>query len=111
VSQEALYSPRGPWRQALKLHARLRENGELDASTSPYWTGRAGKVPIQTKVPGIQTAKCRCKSGEETVRHMALYCTDEIERRQGLQMNGRLNYGRLIGTACRARLLTVDDPL
>jgi hypothetical protein len=71
-------------------------------------TGRVGlaKYLYSRKVPGILTAQCRCEAGEETVRHMALYCTDETERRQCLRMNGRLNYGRLIGTASGVKRLT-----
>ena len=71
-------------------------------------TGRVGlaKFLYRRKVPGIQTAQCRCEAGEETVRHMALYCTEEADRRQGLRVNGRLDYGRLIGTASGAKRLT-----
>ena len=69
--------------------------------------GRIGlaKFLYGRKVPRIQTAQCRCEVGEEMVQHIALYCIDEIERRQGLRMNGRLNYRHLIGTASGAKRL------
>ena len=46
----------------------------------------------------VESAECRCRAGEETPQHIALYCTDEAESRQHLRMNGRLNYQKLIGT-------------
>jgi hypothetical protein len=50
------------------------------------------------KVPRIESAKCRCKAREEILRHIALYCTEEAERRQHLRTDGRVNYQQLIGT-------------
>jgi hypothetical protein len=63
-------------------------------------TGRIGlaKFLYNRKVPGVLTAQCRCGAGEETPRHMALFCTDEAERRQHLRVGGRLDYQQLIGT-------------
>jgi hypothetical protein len=92
-------------RQVLKLHAGLKK-----AESSMLVQARTGRVGLAKflygrKVPRIQTAQCRCEAGEETVRHMTLYCTNETERRQGLWMNGRLNYRRLIGTASGAKRL------
>jgi hypothetical protein len=94
-----------PSKQVLKLHTGLKK-----AESSMLVQARTGRIGLAKflygrKVPGIQTAQCRCEAGEETVRHMALYCTDETERRQGLRMNGRLNYRRLIGTASGAKRL------
>jgi hypothetical protein len=70
-------------------------------------TGRIGlaKFLYEQNVPGIDTAQCRCRAGEETACHTTLYCTEEAERRQGLRMNGRLNCGRPIGTANGAKQL------
>ena len=95
-----------PDKQVLKLHVGLKK-----AESSMLVQARTGRVGLAKflygrKVPGIQTAQCRCEAGEETVRHMALYCTKETERQQGLQTNGRLNYRRLIGTASGAKQLT-----
>jgi hypothetical protein len=70
----------------------------VQARTGQVWLA---KFLYERKVPGIQTAQCHCGAGEETVRHMALYCAEETERRQGLQMNGRLNYRRLASGAKR----------
>jgi len=95
-----------PDKQVLKLHVGLKK-----AESSMLVQARTGRVGLAKflygrKVPGIQTAQCRCEAGEETVRHMALYCTEEADRRQGLRVNGRLDYGRLIGTASGAKRLT-----
>jgi hypothetical protein len=61
-----LRSPGGPaTRQAGAQSAhRVQEGGERDASTSPYGPDRAGKFLYGRKVPGIQTAQCRCEAGE-----------------------------------------------
>jgi hypothetical protein len=93
-----------PGRQVLELHAGLKK-----AESSMLVQARTSRVGLAKflygrKVPGIQTAQCRCEA-EETVRHIALYCTSETERRQGLRINGSLNYGRIIGTASGAKQL------
>jgi hypothetical protein len=95
-----------PGKQVLKLHTGLKK-----AESSMLVQARTGRVGLAKflygrKVPGIQTAQCRCEAGEETVRHMILYCTEEASRRQSLRVNGRLDYGRLIGTASGAKCLT-----
>jgi hypothetical protein len=94
-----------PDKQVLKLHTGLKKAESLMLVQA--CTGRIGlaKFLYERKVSGIQTAQCCCGAGEETVRHMALYCTEETERRQSLRTNGRLNYNRLIGTANGARRL------
>jgi hypothetical protein len=70
-------------------------------------TGRIGlaKFLYNQRVPGVLSAQCRCSAGEETPRHMALYCTEEAERRQDLRTNSRVDYLSLIGTARGARKL------
>jgi hypothetical protein len=70
-------------------------------------TGRIGlaKFLYNCKVPGILSAQCRCRAGEETPQHMALYCIEEAGRRLGLRTNGRVNYQQLIGTASRTKQL------
>ena len=83
---------------ALELHSRLQK-----AESSVLVKARTGRIGLARflfnyKVPGIESAECRCRAWEETPRHMALYCTDEAESRQHLRMNGRLNYQQLIGT-------------
>src|SRR5579862_3156138 len=100
-----VHSPKDPppSRQILKLHVGLRK-----AESSILAQARTGRVGLakflyRQKVPRMQTAQCRCEAGEETVRHMALYCIDKIERGRGLRINGRLDYRRLIGTASGAK--------
>jgi hypothetical protein len=89
--------------------------------------GRIGlaKFLYKCRVPSVQTAQCRCRAGEETARHMALFydkgsgispalalppilhplCTEEAGRRQHLRIGGRLDYRQLIGTNNGARKL------
>ena len=94
-----------PSRQVLKLHAGLKK-AESSMLVQAH-TGRVGlaKFLYGRKVPRIQTAQCCCKAGEETVYHIALYCTNKADCQQGLQVNGRLNYRRLIRTASGAKQL------
>jgi hypothetical protein len=71
-------------------------------------TGKIGlaKFLYARKVPGISSARCVCDRGEETARHMVLYCTKEAERHQFLRTDGRRHYRRLVGTNEGARKLT-----
>jgi hypothetical protein len=83
----------------LKHHSGLRK--EESSVLVQARTSRIGlaKFLYSRKVPGILSAQCRCRAGEETPRHMALSCTDETERRQRLRTGGRvLDYQQLIGT-------------
>ena len=57
------------------------------------------------KVPGVLSAQCECRGGEETARHMALFYAKEAERHQYLRTNGRVDYRRLVGTNEGARRL------
>jgi hypothetical protein len=61
-------------------------------------TGYIGlaKFLYNRSVPGVLSAQCRCRSGEETPRHMALFCIEE---------GGRLDYQQLIGTNRGAKAL------
>jgi hypothetical protein len=70
-------------------------------------TGKIGlaKFLYTRKVPGVLSAQCECRGGEETARHMALFCAKEAERRQYLRTNGRVDYRRLVGTNGGARRL------
>jgi hypothetical protein len=76
----------------LKLHFRLRK-----AESSVLVQARTGRIGLakflyNCKVLGVLTAQCRCRAGEETPQHIALFCTDETERRRHLQVSGRLDY-------------------
>ena len=87
-----------PNRAVLKLHSGLQK-----AESSVLVQARMGRIGLakilyNCKVPGILSAQRRCRAGEETPRHMALYCTEEAERRQHLRTGRRLDYQQLIGT-------------
>jgi hypothetical protein len=73
-----------PNKAALKLHSKLRK-----AESSVLIQARTSRIGLtkflyNRKVLGVLTAQCRCGAGEETPRHIALFCTDEAERRQQL---------------------------
>ena len=94
-----------PNRAVLKLHSGLRK-----AESSVLVQARTGRIGLakflySCKVPGILSTQCRCGAGEETPRHMSLYCTEETERRQHLRTGRRLDYQQLIGTNSGARKL------
>jgi hypothetical protein len=90
----------------LKLYFRLRK-----AESSVLVQARTGRIGLakflyNRKVLGVLTAQCRCRAREETPRHIALFCTDETERRRHLQVSGRrLDYQQLIGTNGGAKRL------
>ena len=63
----------------LKLPTGLRK-----AECSVLIQARRGHIGLakflyNRKVPGMLSAQCRCENGEETLRHMALYCTEETD--------------------------------
>jgi hypothetical protein len=94
------YSRRHTTKQSrAKAPCRAPKSRKLSASTG------LAKFLYNHKVPGIQSAQCRRGAGEETPRHMALYCTEEAYRQLGLRTNGRVNYQQLIGTASGAKRL------
>jgi hypothetical protein len=88
-----------------KLHSGLRK-AESSVLVQAH-TGRIGlaKFLYNRKVPGVLSAQCNCSAGEETPQHIALFCTDETERRQHLQIGGRVDYRQLIGTNSGAKKL------
>jgi hypothetical protein len=75
-------------------------------------TGRIGlaKYLYSRHVPGILSAQCRCEGGEETPRHMALFCREESDRRHALRTgtgtSRQINYRNLTRTASGAKLLS-----
>jgi len=73
-----------PTKQTLKLHEGLRK--AESALLTQARTGRIGLVKFLygRSVPGFTTATCQCGAGQETPRHMALYCTHEADRRHYL---------------------------
>lgn len=81
-----------PTKGVLKFHPGLRKaESSVQVQTRTDSIGLA-KFLYNHNVLGILSAQCRRGVGEEAPRHMALYCTDEIERRRHLRTNGRINY-------------------
>jgi hypothetical protein len=81
-----------PNRTVLKLHSGLRK-----AESSVLVQARTGRIGLakflyNRPVPGVLSAQCKCRNGEETPRHMALFCIEEAGRRQHLRVGGRLDY-------------------
>jgi hypothetical protein len=76
-----------PTKKILKLHKDLRK--AESALLVQARTGRIGLAQFlhSRRAPGYYTAMCRCGGGYETPRHMALFCTQEIHRKQDLWDN------------------------
>jgi hypothetical protein len=88
-----------PTKNVLRLHNKLYK-----AESALLIQARTGRIGLarflhSRKVPGVLTAQCQCRAGEETPRHMALFCTQETDRRsQLMDRNGRKwSYPQLIG--------------
>jgi hypothetical protein len=58
------------------------------------------------QVPGYESDRCRCGTGQETLRHVLLDCPDEEERRELLrESRGRLlDFRKLVDTNKGARV-------
>jgi len=87
-----------PTKQVLQLHEGLRK-----AESALLTQARTGKIGLAKflygrRVPGFSTATCQCQVGQETPRHMALYCTYEADRRHYLHADKRRTYTQMIGT-------------
>ena len=92
-----------PTAQVLSLHKNLQK-----AESALLVQARTGKIGLgkflyDRKVPGFETAQCRCRAGFETPRHIVLYCMEEASRRgQGQltdQAGRKWTYQQLIGRA------------
>ena len=90
-----------PTAQVLSLHKSLQK-----AESAMLVQARTGKIGLgkflhDRKVPGFETAQCRCGAGFETPRHMVLYCIEEAGRRGQLtdQAGRKWTYGQLTGRA------------
>jgi hypothetical protein len=97
-----------PDKRVLKLHSTLQK-----AESSVLVQVRTGRIGLakylySRHVPGVLSAQCRCRGGEETPRHMAVFCREESDRRHALQMgtSRQVNYRNLTGTASGAKLLS-----
>ena len=92
-------------RALLKLHSGLRKaEGSVLVQACTGRTGLA-KFLYSRKVTGIISAQCRCRAGEETPRHMALYCIEETGRPKCLRTGKQVDYRQLIGTNSGAKRL------
>jgi hypothetical protein len=85
----------------LSLHKSLQK-----AESALLVQARTGKIGLgkflyDRKVPGIETAQCRCGAGFETPRHIVLYCIEEASRQGQLtdQAGRKWTYKQLIGHA------------
>src|SRR5271163_2362422 len=68
-----------PTDKVIELHKGLRK-----AESAMLVQARTKKIGLaeflySRKVPGVDTARCRCRAGHETPRHMALFCIEEEE--------------------------------
>jgi hypothetical protein len=75
-----------PTAQILKLHDGLQK-----AESSMLVQVRTGSIGLRKhlyrrRVPGFTTAQCPCGGGEETLRHIALFCEQEANRRDRLRL-------------------------
>jgi hypothetical protein len=90
----------GPNKGILKLHTKLRK-----AESAIIVQARTGCIGLTKflyshNVPGFESAQCRCGAGEETPRHLALFCKEEKQRQNQLRSTKghRLLYHQLTGT-------------
>ena len=90
----------------LQLHIGLQKAESAVLTQARTSKIGLGKFLYTRKVPGVLSAQCECGRGEETARHMVLYCAKEAERHQYLRTGGRRDYRRLVGTNEGARTLT-----
>jgi hypothetical protein len=49
---------------------------------------KVAKFLYNRRLLGVRPTQCRRRAGEETLRHIALFCTDEAVRLQCLRTNG-----------------------
>lgn len=89
-----------PTKGVLQLHNELHK-----AESALLVQSRTGRIGLarflySRKVPGITSAQCQCRAGEETPRHMALFCNREANRRHQLtDPGGRAqSFPQLVGS-------------
>jgi len=97
--QTAIRTNTAPTQRILNLHKELQK-----AESALLVQCRTGCIGLarflrSRRVPGVLTAQCQCNAGEETPRHIALFCTKEADRRKELtDSKGRqLTYPQLVG--------------
>ena len=84
----------------LQLHTSLRK-----AESSVLIHLRTGRIGLgyflrKVRVPGYESDQCRCGTGQETPRHVLLYCLDEEEHRELLRgaQGQHLDFRKLLDT-------------
>jgi len=79
-------------KSTLGLHRGLRK--AESALLTQARTGRIGlaKFLYRQSVPNVTTATCLCGAGQETPRHMALYCAHEASNRHHLHIGQNRTY-------------------
>ena len=89
----------------LQLHTSLRK-----AESSVLIHLRTGRIGLcyflrKVRVPGYESGQCRCGTGQETPRHVLLYCPDEEEHREFLRgaQGQHLDFRKLLDTVKGAR--------
>jgi hypothetical protein len=99
--QGATYDP--PDKRTLEIHKNLKK--AESSILIQIRTGCIGLSPFlyKMKVPGVESATCRCREGDETPEHVALWCPEEEENRGDLWIKelgerGRPRMRQLCGT-------------
>ena len=66
----------------MKLHRNLKK--AESSVLVQLRTGRIGlaKFLYTAKVPSYDTGQCKCRQGDETPRHLLLFCKEEEDRRE-----------------------------
>jgi hypothetical protein len=103
--RQAIQEDTPPNKTMLKLHSSLKKAKNSVLVQACTGRIRLAKFLYNRKVRGVLSAQCKRRGGEETPWHMALYCTEEGERRKHLRMKGQVNYRQLVGTAKGAKQL------
>lgn len=100
-----------PDKKILRLHNKLKK-----AESSVIVQLRTGRIGLahflnKARVPEYDSGQCQCGQGEETPRHLLLYCPVERERREALGTRQERSFTRLLTTpegAARAARWTIQ---
>jgi hypothetical protein len=90
-------------KQTLKLYKGLWKAESAQLTQAGIRKIGLAKLLYKQSVPCITTTTCLCRAGQETLRHIALYCLYEAGRRRYLHTGQRRTYPQMIGTNEGAR--------